>query len=620
MANRSVFRVLLLGLLLLVLMLGYQLRVGYDTALSRAHDDAENLAFALDGQIRAIFRRIEGSLANIAGQLPDQALQTNAVEAYRERVSKILMPLTENFPELGSFYVWDAEGNSLYGSVPPAMMQKRASIAQRPGFQLLKNDPNVSIAYSDAIRGSVSGLQTVAVYLAVRDASGKLKAVLTGTLNLANIEQIFKSLRLDKGSVVFIRRSDNHHLVIRYPMRGSDINTPVRNPIQARIDAGETEGRERFKAVTDGEYRIYAFRKLEQFPFYIVVGIAQHSALRAWDTNVLYTAGAGAIMLLVLGGLLLRMRREEHLRMVAQQEVETMHRLMNEAVDNISLGFTIFDAKGKLVIYNKAYRDMLGECRDTVRLGATFRELARLSAERGLYVKAKDRVDAWVAERVRIHEQADGQPLEQELSDGRWVLVIEHRTPSGYIVSNRIDITERKRLEAELKALAHMDALTGLPNRRQFMARLAEELQRVQRQMTQSACVLMLDIDHFKQINDTYGHAAGDMALQHFARLMRAQLRSIDSCGRLGGEEFAILLPGASLEDAQRIAERLREKLAESTLEMDGKPVVLTASVGIAALHAADGNPDAVLQRADRALYQAKAEGRNCVVVDPGMA
>ena len=211
MANRSVFRVLLLGLLLLVLMLGYQLRVGYDTALSRAHDDAENLAFALDGQIRAIFRRIEGSLANIAGQLPDQALQTNAVEAYRERVSKILMPLTENFPELGGFYVWDAEGNSLYGSVPPAMMQKRASIAQRSGFQLLKNDPNVSIAYSDAIRGSVSGLQTVAVYLAVRDASGKLKAVLTGTLNLANIEQIFKSLRLDKGSVVFIRRSDNHH-------------------------------------------------------------------------------------------------------------------------------------------------------------------------------------------------------------------------------------------------------------------------------------------------------------------------------------------------------------------------------------------------------------------------
>jgi diguanylate cyclase (GGDEF)-like protein len=200
------------------------------------------------------------------------------------------------------------------------------------------------------------------------------------------------------------------------------------------------------------------------------------------------------------------------------------------------------------------------------------------------------------------------------------VLVIEHRTPSGYIVSNRIDITERKRLEAELKALAHMDALTGLPNRRQLMARLDEELQRVQRQMTQSACVLMLDIDHFKQINDTYGHAAGDMALQHFARLMRAQLRSIEGSGRVGDGEFAILLPGASLEDAQRIAERLREKLAESTLEMDGKPVVLTASVGIAALHAADGNPDAVLQRADRALYQAKAEGRNCVVVDPGMA
>jgi diguanylate cyclase (GGDEF)-like protein len=620
MANRSVFRVLLLGLGLLVLMLGYQLRVGYESALSRAHHDAENLAFALDGQIRAIFRRIEGSLSNIAGQLPKEALQIGAVESYRERVTQILIPLTENFPELGSFYVWDAEGNSLYGSVPPAMLQKRASIAQRPGFQLLKNDPSVNIAYSDAIRGTVSGLQTVAAYMAVRDSSGQLKAVLSGTLNLAYLEQAFKSLQLDKGSVVFIRRSDNHNLVIRYPMRGSDINTPVRNPIQARIDAGETEGRERFKAVTDGEYRIYAFRKLEQFPFYIVVGIAERSALRAWDTNVLYMAGGGCILLLVLGGLLLRMRREERLRLAAQQEVEIMHRLMNEAVDNISLGFTIFDPKGKLVIYNKAYLDMLGDCRDTVHLGTTFRELARLSAERGLYVKAKDRIDAWVAERVRIHEQANGQPLEQELTDGRWVLVIEHRTPSGYIVSNRIDITERKRLEAELKALASMDALTGLPNRRQFMARLAEELQRVQRKMTQSACVLMLDIDHFKQINDTYGHAGGDMALQHFAALMHAELRSIDSCGRLGGEEFAILLPGASLEAAQRIAERLRLKLAESSVEIDGKSVALTASIGIALLHPADVNPDAVLQRADGALYEAKATGRNRVVVEQGMA
>jgi diguanylate cyclase (GGDEF)-like protein len=152
------------------------------------------------------------------------------------------------------------------------------------------------------------------------------------------------------------------------------------------------------------------------------------------------------------------------------------------------------------------------------------------------------------------------------------------------------------------------------------MARLAEEQQRVQRKMTQSACVLMLDIDHFKQINDTYGHAGGDMALQHFAALMRAELRSIDSCGRLGGEEFAILLPGASLEAAQRIAERLRLKLAESSVEIDGKSVALTASIGIALLHPADVNPDAVLQRADAALYQAKATGRNRVVAEPDMA
>jgi diguanylate cyclase (GGDEF)-like protein len=177
------------------------------------------------------------------------------------------------------------------------------------------------------------------------------------------------------------------------------------------------------------------------------------------------------------------------------------------------------------------------------------------------------------------------------------------------------DITERKRLEAALQAMATTDDLTGLANRRHFLARLAEEHARLQRQDTQRAVVLMLDWDHFKAINDTFGHAAGDAVLRHGAALMRDSLRKIDQVGRIGGEEFAILLSGADRAAAQVFAERLRQKVANTPVLYENRSIPVTVSIGITALTAQDATVDAVLRRADAALYRAKTEGRNRVML-----
>lgn len=186
----------------------------------------------------------------------------------------------------------------------------------------------------------------------------------------------------------------------------------------------------------------------------------------------------------------------------------------------------------------------------------------------------------------------------------------------GRRVSNR-DITERKRLEAELRELSITDALTGLSNRRHFLTRLDEELARVKRLDTLHTAVLMLDLDWFKRINDEYGHMVGDLVLQHFATLMHEELRKIDTGGRVGGEEFAIVLAGADLSAAQVFAERLRQKVAGTPLRQDGKTIPVTVSIGISDLNATDGSADAVLMRADEALYCAKNNGRNRVEVRP---
>lgn len=179
------------------------------------------------------------------------------------------------------------------------------------------------------------------------------------------------------------------------------------------------------------------------------------------------------------------------------------------------------------------------------------------------------------------------------------------------------DIAEGKRLEAELVEMATTDPLTSLLNRRSFLIRMDGEMERLKRFDIERAAVLMLDLDHFKRVNDGYGHAAGDAVLRHFSGLVREALRKIDSGGRLGGEEFAILLLGADLAAAELFAERLRRRMADAPCVYEGRSIMVTVSIGIATLDAADGRAELSLSRADAALYDAKRGGRDRVCIRP---
>lgn len=210
----------------------------------------------------------------------------------------------------------------------------------------------------------------------------------------------------------------------------------------------------------------------------------------------------------------------------------------------------------------------------------------------------------------------DGAARQNELS----LLVMPgHADSLDFVMVSSLDITERKRMNAELLQLATTDFLTGLPNRRHFMASLENEHARLQRELASCASVLMLDIDHFKRVNDEYGHAVGDAVLRHLGALMCQALRKVDVPGRVGGEEFAILLPGTDLAAAAVFAERLRRRVAESALTTDGGIVItVTVSIGMAAMAGTDADCDAVLARADEALYRAKRGGRNRIEQNDG--
>ncbi|WP_448679488.1 sensor domain-containing diguanylate cyclase [Pseudomonas nicosulfuronedens] len=187
------------------------------------------------------------------------------------------------------------------------------------------------------------------------------------------------------------------------------------------------------------------------------------------------------------------------------------------------------------------------------------------------------------------------------------------RLPDGSLIWHGFitDITERKRIEAELQVLATTDFLTQLPNRGHFMRLIEAELGRVQRSTTRHAAILMCDIDHFKAINDRWGHAVGDEALRHFACILGRDIRRVDFAGRMGGEEFAVVLGDADIAAAHVFAQRLQQQLQEQPLMQGGQRIPLSISIGIAALEANDTSAEAALSRSDSALYRAKQNGRN---------
>jgi len=172
---------------------------------------------------------------------------------------------------------------------------------------------------------------------------------------------------------------------------------------------------------------------------------------------------------------------------------------------------------------------------------------------------------------------------------------------------------ENARLFAETQRLAAIDPLLGIYNRRQFFQLARAELERAKRHR-QPFTVIMLDVDHFKQVNDTYGHLAGDQVLCEVAARCRATLRATDLLGRYGGEEFVILLPGTAGTEAVEVASRLREVIESAPFATDEGPITVTTSLGATVWRVAeDTRLDTLLDRADQALYEAKHAGRNCV-------
>ena len=238
---------------------------------------------------------------------------------------------------------------------------------------------------------------------------------------------------------------------------------------------------------------------------------------------------------------------------------------------------------------------------------------------------------AWIYETEEAQVYREGVPLLNQVDR-----FLDERGEPGWVSTNKWPVfddqgsavvglfgigrvvTEQKRLEDELRKLAVTDSLTGVANRREFIRTTDHELARQRRDPTQCCSLLMFDLDNFKSINDTHGHACGDAVLKHVTQLASRAARQVDLVGRLGGEEFGVLLPGSIGSEALAFAERLRGMIESSPFCADQLVVAVTVSVGVTDLLLSDSLPEHVIARADKAMYAAKHLGRNRVIGDLG--
>lgn len=268
-------------------------------------------------------------------------------------------------------------------------------------------------------------------------------------------------------------------------------------------------------------------------------------------------------------------------------------------VERMREGILVFDGIGRLVDFNPAAGKILGKRPEIGALAIALEP----PWDRIAFLLAPGHDDS----------------LELSPAPGSWYEVRvsalqEVASPRmGHMVS-LYDITERKELEARLERLATRDVLTGLPNRRHVAEALARELARCTREGLELA-VLMLDLDHFKRINDTYGHAAGDRVLVQMGRLLEEAVRGHDCAGRWGGEEFVVVLSGCSLENARKRGEEWRSRIAAAAVEWEGEAIHCTVSIGLALFPAHGSDEDALLSLSDAALYSSKHAGRDRVSI-----
>lgn len=506
--------------------------------------------------------------------------------------------------------ILDTRGEFIFSfnPIPPGI-----NLADRPQFLAHVHRDSGDYFIGSVVKGRISGKSSFHMSRRINKPEGSFGGVASVAIDTAYFSEAFKRLTLEKMQFVLIGRDG----IVRAADAESETllgknlkDGTVFQALRERPRFGEYRNRIESKGVPC----FVSYRAVGNYPLIVVVSVSEELAMaRFYDRRSSYFSMAVFISLVLLGMTALHyrtLRRQDRLSRKVLEEKERAENYLEMA------GALIIatDLSGRVTLINRRGQEVLGYTEEEL-LGKDWFETV-LQPERREAVKRQ------YQELIRgeLGFKADLFDTEVLTSDGdyrtiSWTNTLVHDLQGDVsgVLSSGVDVTQRRELEQELKRLAHTDSLTGVSTRRSFLEAGRREFD-LARRYHKPLSLLLMDVDHFKTVNDTYGHAAGDLVLMRLADACRVNLRSVDLLGRFGGEEFVCLLPETHGDQALVVAERLRQALAGQVVEADTGDIRFTVSIGVAEAKGDDASLEEMLRVADAAMYVAKKTGRNRVV------
>jgi diguanylate cyclase (GGDEF)-like protein/PAS domain S-box-containing protein len=611
---QGLFPRLLAGLLLLnllvVLLAGWSLSQSRRMYRERVAVETRNLARLLDHDISTLLqftdRLLQSTVTEVERRLAAGRPEAPALNAYIERQMRLL-------PDLNGLRVADAQGTLRYGRGLAG--GPGPSIADRPYFQQLQREPGVGVVLSPPVLGRVSGLWALSMARAVRGPDGRYAGAVVASIPLTRFAGVFGDLAVGPGAS-FTLFNDDLQIVVRHQdgrfvqeLVGMNFGSP---PLQQLMRDGAAKGTYQAVGSVDGVERVFSYGRLP-YGLSISVGRATTDYLAQWRAEAAKTVilvSSFVLMTLLLSWFVYRgWQRQTQSVLALEQTNRTLdaEKQLNQTIIHSS-PFAIYtrDRRGVITAWNPAAEKLFGWTADQI-IGWPLPSVP----------PGRERESEELRDRVLAGESIIDLEVQRQKRDGTLFDLSTTLAPlrdadgmiSGYLAI-AIDITARKAAEKKIEFLAYRDVLTGLPNRMLLRDRFEQALAHADRAHTRVA-LLFLDLDNFKTINDSLGHAVGDALLKEIATRLGECVRETDTISRQGGDEFLIVLPDLrGTEVITPILIKIRERL-QAPIHSEGHELTTSASIGVS-LYPDDGRDfETLLRMADTAMYRAKEAGRN---------
>jgi diguanylate cyclase (GGDEF)-like protein len=484
----------------------------------------------------------------------------------------------------------------------------RVPAGGRDYYNYFKDHDDHGLFIGSLSKGRETGKLSLFFARRVSGSDGRFLGLVLGIVDIRYLIDFYQTVgKRSRQSVTLLRRDGT--MLIRYPNPESAIGVklPQKSPWYSRVVEGG--GSYVTPGTIDGTPGLVSVHPLADYPLVVDVLTDKAEVFAQWREDSAYIAGLAAVGSLAFSCLFWMLARQFRRQAAQNANLELGHHQFDAVLSNIIQGVCLFDAEKRLLVWNGRYIEIYGLSPNAIQVGCSLEEIIDYRFAAGSTPEMS--ISDYLASANQLIAEEQYSSVVETLRNGRIVAVCYQPVAGGGWVATHEDITERQLAEQSIVFMARHDALTKLPNRVMFREAMERAIAIVGRG-TEFA-VICLDLDNFKQVNDTLGHPIGDGLLVAVSDRLRTCLRDIDTLARLGGDEFAIIQLGVRQPtDAESLANRITEAFRQP-FDVDGHRVMAGASIGVTVAPGDSVSYETLMRDADIALYLAKSEGRGTV-------